>query len=59
MDLVKDQGDEELYNKLDAAYPTDNEETEREVNYFFTIDLWFCSNDYSNIIIHSCAIHKI
>lgn len=30
MDLVKDQGDEELYNKLDAAYPTDNEETERE-----------------------------
>lgn len=26
MDVVKDQGDEVFYDKLDSAYPTDDEE---------------------------------
>lgn len=28
MEVVKDQGDEALYDKLDSAYPTDDEESE-------------------------------
>lgn len=28
MDIVKDHGDEELYDKLDSAYSTDDEDTE-------------------------------
>lgn len=27
MDVVKDQGDEALYDKLDSAYPSDDEDT--------------------------------
>ncbi|XP_010278131.1 PREDICTED: CRM-domain containing factor CFM3A, chloroplastic/mitochondrial isoform X1 [Nelumbo nucifera] len=30
MEIVKDQGDEELYAKLDAAYPTEDEDSEDE-----------------------------
>lgn len=30
MDVVKDQGDEALYDKLDSAYPSDDEDTEDE-----------------------------
>ncbi|XP_057957589.1 CRM-domain containing factor CFM3A, chloroplastic/mitochondrial [Malania oleifera] len=30
MEAVKDQGDKQLYNKLDSAYPTDDEESEEE-----------------------------
>lgn len=31
MDVVKDQGDEALYDKLDSAYPSDDEDTEVSV----------------------------
>lgn len=32
MEVVKDQGDEALYDKLDYAYPTDDEDDESEVS---------------------------
>ena len=32
MDIVKDHGDEELYDKLDSAYATEDEHTEVRIS---------------------------
>lgn len=32
MDSVKDHGDTELYDKLDSAYPTEDEESEVSIS---------------------------
>lgn len=36
MEIVKDQGDEALYDKLDYAYPTDNEDSEVSLSLSLT-----------------------
>ena len=38
--MIKDQGDEALYDKLDSAYPTEDEESEVRA-YFGLLDIHF------------------
>ncbi|KAI3469690.1 hypothetical protein Pfo_026353 [Paulownia fortunei] len=47
MAAVKDQGDEELYNKLDSAYPTEDEDNEEEGD-----DTYLETYDSENDIVH-------
>lgn len=35
MEVVEDQGDEAFYDKLDSAYPTDDEDTEVVLIFLF------------------------
>ncbi len=37
MEVVKDKGDEALYDKLDSAYPTDDDDTEVYIIYYFIL----------------------
>lgn len=46
MDIVKDQGDEALYDKLDSSYPSEDEESEVCV-YLISYN---CSSNRSNIL---------
>lgn len=36
MEVVEDQGDEAFYDRLDSAYPTDDEDTEVYVNFLIS-----------------------
>lgn len=44
MELVKDKGDEVLYNKLDMAYSPSDEETEET-------DVWLCVLLYNHFTV--------
>ncbi|PIN08835.1 Poly(A)-specific exoribonuclease PARN [Handroanthus impetiginosus] len=58
MAAVKDQGDEELYNKLDSAYPSEDEDSEEEDDdaYLETYDSDNDAGDDSNDTAHNAYL---
>lgn len=45
METVKDQGDKELYDKLDSTYPTDDEESEEEGDEAYDLETYGGESD--------------
>eukprot|EP00257_Ricinus_communis_P015573 XP_015573521.1 CRM-domain containing factor CFM3A, chloroplastic/mitochondrial isoform X2 [Ricinus communis] len=62
MEKVKDQGDEELYDRLDATYPTDDDDTEEEEDeaylgaYISKGDANSAADDETGGIVHSVRL---
>lgn len=56
--MIKDQGDEALYDKLDSVYPTDDDNEESEVCVYCLLDIHFLYVKQAdlNSLLHSSVL---